>query len=125
MQGRAYPFTRLVGRHSVFGGVDAIMKPYAQEFYSSKAWKETRKAYAQSKRNLCEICLAKGLIKPGVIVHHKVHIEPENIGDPTVTLNWNNLQLVCRDCHAEIHDRRQRRYKLDELGRVVFPDSPL
>ena len=94
------------------------MKEYAQQFYSSKAWKRTRAAYAKSKHNLCEICLAKGIIKPGEIVHHKVHIDPDNITDPTVTLCWDNLQLVCRDCHANIHDRRQRRYKIDELGRV-------
>ena len=97
------------------------MKQFARAFYSSGAWKNTREAYAKSKRNLCEICLSKGLYKPGEIVHHKVMLTPENIDDPTVTLNWQNLQLVCRDCHAEIHDRRQRRYKIDELGRV----SPL
>lgn len=101
------------------------MKPYAREFYSSKAWKDTRTAYAKSKRNLCEICLSKGIIKSGVIVHHKVHLDPDNINDPNITLNWNNLQLVCRDCHAAIHDQRQRRYKLDEMGRVIFLDAPL
>ena len=95
------------------------MQDFAREFYSSGAWKHTREAYAKSRKNLCEICLAKGLYKPGEIVHHKVHLTPENINDPTVTLDWNNLQLVCRDCHAEIHDRRQRRYKIDECGRVI------
>lgn len=95
------------------------MKPYATAFYSSKAWKDTRTAYAKSKGNLCEICLSKGLYKPGVIVHHKVHLTPENIKDPSVTLNWSNLQLVCRDCHANIHDSRKRRYKIDEYGRVI------
>ena len=95
------------------------MKEFAQQFYSSKAWKRTRTAYAKSKHNLCEVCMSKGIIKPGVIVHHKVHIDPANINDPNVTLDWNNLQLVCRDCHASIHDRRQRRYKIDEFGRVI------
>ena len=95
------------------------MKPFAKEFYSSGAWKNTREAYAKSKHNLCEICSAKGLIKPGEIVHHKVQLTPENINDPNITLNWNNLQLVCRDCHANIHDSRKRRYKIDEYGRVI------
>ena len=94
------------------------MKDYAKTFYSSKAWKDTRTAYAKSKGGLCEICLAKGLYRPGVIVHHKCHLSPENINDPTVTLCWDNLQLVCRDCHAMEHDRRQRRYRIDEMGRV-------
>ena len=94
------------------------MKDYARQFYSSKAWQRTRAAYAKSKRNLCEVCLAKGIITPAEIVHHKVQITPDNITDPTVTLNWNNLQCVCRECHASIHDRTNKRWKVDELGRV-------
>lgn len=95
------------------------MKEYAREFYSSGAWKNTREAYAKYRHNLCEICLSKGIYTPGEIVHHKVHLTPLNINDPTVTLNWDNLQLVCRDCHARIHDRKKRRYKIDEYGRVI------
>ena len=73
------------------------MKDFARTFYSSKAWQHTREAYRKSKRNLCEICLAKGLITPA---------------------DWDNLQCVCRECHANIHDRSGRRWKVDELGRV-------
>lgn len=95
------------------------MKDYARRFYSSKAWKETRKAYAKSKGGLCERCLKKGLYVSGVIVHHKVYLTPENVNDPAVSLNWNNLELVCRDCHAQEHDGLKRRYKVDELGRIT------
>ena len=95
------------------------MKEYAEQFYSSKAWQKTRNAYWQYRQGLCEICLSKGIIKPGVIVHHKTHIDPANIHDRAITLAWDNLQLVCRDCHAAIHDKRQRRYKIDEMGRVI------
>lgn len=95
------------------------MKDYAAALYSSKAWKETRRAYRKSVGGLCEICLKKGIYKPGEIVHHKIHLTPDNVNDPAVALNWNNLQLVCRDCHAELHGET-RRYKVDELGRVIF-----
>ena len=96
------------------------MKEYASSLYSSKAWQKTRDAYKKSVGGLCEICWAKGIAKPGEIVHHKTPITPENINDTNVTLSFSNLQLVCRDCHAHIHDRKKRRYKLDELGRVIF-----
>lgn len=96
------------------------MKPYAEKFYKSKEWKQCRAAYAKYRSNLCERCLARGLIVPGVIVHHKIHITPDNIGDPDVTLSWNNLELVCRDCHAQVHSENEVRYKLDDLGRVIF-----
>lgn len=101
------------------------MKEFAKDFYNCRAWKETRKAYATYKRNLCERCLTSGQYKAGEIVHHKIVLTPVNIKDANVTLNWNNLQLVCRECHAELHGAKQRRYKLDELGRVIFNIPPI
>lgn len=53
-----------------------------------------------------------------MIVHHKIHITPENITDPSITLDFNNMELLCRDCHALAHTRGKR-YKVDELGRVI------
>lgn len=94
------------------------MKDYAKQFYSSKAWQKTRTAYSKSKRNLCEVCLAKGIITPAEIVHHKIELTPLNITNPNITLNWDNLQCVCRECHAYIHDRSKKRWKVDELGRI-------
>ena len=96
------------------------MKDFAKEFYASKAWKDTRESYKRFRGGLCEICYAEGIVKAGEIVHHKTELTPANITDIDIALGFNNLQLVCRECHAKAHDRRQRRYKLDELGRVVF-----
>ena len=89
-----------------------------QGFYYTKAWQQTREAFRKSKGGLCEECLRNGIIKAGEIVHHKVHLTPENINDPNVTLNWDNLELLCRDCHAKMHGR-SKRYKVDEMGRVI------
>jgi 5-methylcytosine-specific restriction endonuclease McrA len=94
------------------------MKEYAATFYKSKAWANCRKTYAASVGGLCEDCLKKGLITPGEIVHHVIAITPENITDPAVTLNWDNLRLVCRECHAVEHGARICRYTVDALGRV-------
>lgn len=95
------------------------MKDFAKGFYNSQAWKNTSKAYAKSKGNLCELCMAQGLVSPAEIVHHKIFLTPDNINDTSITLDWNNLQCVCRECHSKIHDRRRRRYRFDELGRVI------
>lgn len=96
------------------------MKEFARAFYQSQAWKKCRTAYAKSRRGLCERCLERGIVRPGEIVHHVVHITPENVGDPNVVLDWENLQLVCRNCHAELHEmKRTRRYTIDEAGRVT------
>lgn len=94
------------------------MKEYAKTFYKSKAWQRCRAGFVKNKRGLCEVCLARGQYNPGVIVHHKIHLTPENINDPDITLNYDNLQLLCRDCHALMH-KNLKRYRVDELGRVI------
>ena len=96
-----------------------MAKDFARAFYDSPAWRKTRRAYASSVGGLCERCLAKGLYTPGEIVHHKIHLTPENIGDPAVSVSFDNLELLCRNCHADEHERTKKRYKIDQFGRVV------
>lgn len=86
------------------------MKEYAKEFYNSDAWDACRKTYAQSVGKLCERCMKRGLFTPGVIVHHKIRLTPENITDPNVALNWKNLELLCIECHNKEHAPTKRRY---------------
>ena len=97
------------------------MKEYAESFYKSKAWQECRAAYVKYRRGLCEDCLKIGIYSPGVIVHHIVHITPENIEDPRITLGFQNLRLVCRECHAKEHKpiNAFKRYEIDQNGRVI------
>ncbi len=94
------------------------MQSWAVDFYKSQAWKNTRKAYAASVGGLCERCRANGLIVAGEIVHHKTHLTPFNIHDESITLNPDNLMLVCRDCHAKEH-ATPKRYTIDQNGRVT------
>ena len=102
------------------------MKQYAEKFYKSRQWQETREAYAKSKSYLCEKCLETGTITAGEIVHHKRPITRDNIDNPAITLSWDNLQLLCRACHEKAHrTKAPRRYTVDELGRVtILPDTP-
>jgi hypothetical protein len=71
------------------------MKPWAEWFYNSTAWKKCRKAYAQSVHYQCEDCGGVG-----EIVHHKTALTRRNIHDQNITLSFSNLRMVCRKCHA-------------------------
>lgn len=93
-----------------------MAKEFAKAFYRSKAWQRCRNAYAKSVGGLCERCLACGVYTPGEIVHHKREITVDNINNPSITLNWDNLELVCRDCHSVEHSKK--RYFIDDSGRV-------
>ena len=99
-----------------------VARDFARAFYRSKAWKQTREAYANSRSGLCERCLERGIITPGAIVHHKEHLSPDNIDDPTVSLSFENLELVCRNCHAAEHPEIYGS-KDEGLGRVGFDED--
>lgn len=97
------------------------MKDYARDFYFSQAWRKTRDSYIKSVGGLCEECLKKGQYTGAVEVHHKVHLTPENINDPSVTLNWDNLEALCKSCHRQIHATGEtKRYRVNEKGEVIF-----
>lgn len=96
------------------------MKQFAETFYKSKAWQSCRNTYIKSVGGLCEECLKHGRYKAAVEVHHKTHITPYNVNDPSITLNWDNLIALCRECHRRQHTT-PKRYKVDELGRVILP----
>lgn len=74
------------------------MQAWAERFYKPKAWRECRDAYFASQHGICERCEGAGRI-----VHHQVYLSPENINDPDVALNWENLELLCQDCHNAEH----------------------
>lgn len=87
-------------------------------FYKTTAWKSCRDAYASSVGGLCEKCYAAGRIVPGEIVHHMTHLTTQNIHDPNIALNWDNLVLLCRDCHGDEHRKNKKRFKVDAMGNV-------
>lgn len=98
----------------------------ATGFYNTKAWKDTRRNYKQSKGNLCERCLKQGKITPADVVHHKEPLTMNNINDLNISLGWGNLEALCNQCHADVHEeiyrkRTHKRYKIDKLtGRVII-----
>lgn len=100
------------------------MKEYAKDFYTSDAWRKTRIAYIKKVNGLCERCMAAGEFVPGKIVHHRKHITPKNISDPRITLSFDNLELLCEDCHNKEHKRKNNcRYKFAADGTLLPPDK--
>lgn len=89
-------------------------------FYSSIAWQKCREAYKKKTNYLCEECLKNGIITPAEEVHHIKKITRRNVKDPNITLNFANLQSLCKKHHLEKHDRFAfRRYTIDEFGHVT------
>lgn len=93
------------------------MKPFAKPFYTSAKWRNTQKAYMKSRHYVCERCG-----RPAEIVHHKIWLNPTNINNPDITLNWDNLEALCRTCHQHEHFIKGATapgLKFDENGNLV------
>ena len=95
-----------------------VQTRFAHEFYKSAAWMKCAKAYRRERAGLCERYLKKSRIVPGEEVHHKIRLTPENINDPAVALCWDNLELLCKDCHKKEH--RAARWRADEMGKIAL-----
>ena len=66
----------------------------AGNFYSSSAWLKLRN-YKRLLNPICESCESLGLIIPYHTIDHKTPISEG--GEP---LNLDNLQTLCKQCHA-------------------------
>lgn len=66
--------------------------------------------------------MRRGIYKSGEIVHHVIEIDPVTIEKPEVALNFDNLELLCRECHAEAHNERSkgRRYLFGDNGEIII-----
>ena len=93
------------------------MKEFAKKFYKSAAWRRCREAFLASKLGLCERCK----VHAATIAHHKIYLTPANIDDPNISLNWNNLEALCQDCHNREHSEGGARgmYKVSADGNIA------
>lgn len=88
-----------------------------QRFYNSLAWQKARDYKMASAGYLCEICGGVG-----EIVHHKIPLTEANLYNPKISIDNENLQLVCRSCHKRIHDEldgKGRRIRFDKDGNII------
>ncbi|MBU1092916.1 MAG: HNH endonuclease [Firmicutes bacterium] len=87
-------------------------------FYKSPAWLAARELKIMAVNGLCERC---GQI--GIEVHHKESLTTENVNDSFVSLNQDNLELLCRECHNMEHKRFSKGVKFDSEGNLLNPEK--
>lgn len=75
-----------------------MARDYSRQFYNSKQWKDCRASYIKKVHGICERCG-----EPGLILHHKIELTPENINDPFISLSHDNLEYLCIECHNREH----------------------
>jgi hypothetical protein len=96
------------------GDVLKMAKDYAKNFYNSYRWRRCAKAYAKSQLYICERChgLKRNIKSDGTrqrwVVHHKKPLNSKNIYDDSIAYGWENLMLLCIECHNAIHAELDR-----------------
>lgn len=80
-----------------------MAREFSKKFYKGKAWLKQRDYIYKRDKGLCQDCLEKGKITPGIEVHHIKHLTPDNINNPDITLSDDNLTLLCKECHHRRH----------------------
>ena len=118
---------RFIMNERAAAGADEPLRrsPAVESFYTSWVWRKCRKAFAESKGNLCERCLKRGMINPGskeqpLEVHHKTPLTADNVKNPNIALAWSNLELLCKQCHDEEKQRRAKRWRIGPDGKVIL-----
>lgn len=103
-----------------------MARDFAKGFYKSSAWKKCRAAFIAGRvaidGGMCQQC-GREL---GYIVHHREWLTPENITDPNVALDHENLEYVCQTCHNKIEqgeEEPRHRFTSDGQVEAVPPHS--
>ena len=91
-----------------------MAKDWAKQFYNSKAWRDTRKIALRRDLYTCAYCYGRA-----EEVHHIQELAPDNINDPSIALNPDNLISLCHDCHTKV----TKGYTGDITEGYVFTDD--
>lgn len=71
-----------------------------------------------SQHFICERCGSLA-----TICHHKIWLNSENVNDPMVVFNWDNLEALCHDCHNKEHfqtSATREDLKFDSNGNLII-----
>jgi len=83
-------------------------------FYKSVAWQVAREIKIREVNGKCERC---GTI--GDEVHHKTKLTVYNVKDHNISLNQENLELLCKKCHNKEHKRFMCKQLFDKDGNLI------
>lgn len=82
-----------------------MAKPWAMRLYQSKAWADLRQTLIAERGMRCEECGRIILRSSEIVADHIKELTPDNVTDPAVALNQENIKLICEDCHNRKHVR--------------------
>ncbi|MTP79706.1 HNH endonuclease [Turicibacter sanguinis] len=74
-------------------------------FYRSDKWIKFRLAYIGEHNPICGDCQKFIIESKELHLHHIEELTLENVNDANVSLNPDNIVILCHDCHNKRHQR--------------------
>ena len=87
-------------------------------FYKSPEWRTAREIALMRDKYLCVLCAEEGKTVPAEVVHHKIHLNENNVQDPKIALSQDNLISICAKHHSDVHKGEYAK------GRVFQEENP-
>lgn len=80
------------------------------KFYSSQPWITLRLSliHLRIQRDgvlYCDHCRKRIKKQSDAIGHHKIELNDDNVDNPMVSLNPDEIEIICFDCHNQEHRR--------------------
>lgn len=94
------------------------MRKLRQDAYNQTSWRKLRTTYLK-QHPLCEECLKTGKVTPASSVHHIKTPFSKGEVNQFLLLDYNNLESVCHECHAEIHNRQEGKQTVQDVLRTL------
>ena len=76
-----------------------------EAFYKSDQWIKFRLAYIGEHEPICVDCQKMIIESKELHLHHIEELTLENVNDAYVSLNPDNIVILCHDCHNKRHQR--------------------
>ncbi|MEG0297673.1 MAG: HNH endonuclease signature motif containing protein [Clostridium sp.] len=114
-----------------------MAEEFAKKFYRSKAWlifrqtilldRTVDKDTGELKPIRCEHCGDKIIESKFIQLHHVIELTPDNINDVSITLNPDNIEVICQSCHNKVHGRftNRARRKIKTKGIYIVYGAPM
>ena len=94
------------------------------EFYTGREWRLFRYALIMERGCECEKCRLVVEDTSRLIGHHIIELTLENVNDPMISLNPDNVRLVCDKCHNTMEHTRFAKVNAPKRVYLIY-GSPL
>jgi 5-methylcytosine-specific restriction endonuclease McrA len=89
-------------------------------FYDTSKWRKLRQFVIDRAGGICEICH----VEKGTIADHIKEVNDDNVNDPDIVWNPDNLQALCQGCHnKKTHGSGEavmEGYRFDDMGILIY-----